>query len=856
MWNATLMARRRPKPDGDSKRPRPRPLPSSNEVNAPRRPLPAESRPKVTSSPTKEMSALERVMAARRGKAPPIPSYLNDDSDSSTDSSDDEGAVPMSRMEQEKQTRRRERARLQLEKEMTREQREKKMREMFAVADTDNSGTLDKDELRVCLTNSGFGFSKAEIEFMVVESDADGDGGVDFIEFAPLCYEMMIENLAKSLPDEEVERAEQERYKREQEEAWKKCPGMPLPAGTRVGHWEVIDDGNGNLYYYHRRSQQSMWDAPSEVLEHAAKLFRKEQKVDRRTIFGAAGELRKKKAAIAAAIAAGKKAEADLKERLAPSVAAQLAAFAAKKWALRAAVKSSKAQLVLNELTKVKRKKERELKKKEEEEAEAKRLAAITPREVREERERIRKEKERQEQLIRDREMTELEAELLKLFHDRGYSLENASPEMGLGCGTGGKEPDVLPILMKQIVRRAENKKYFERFDTVLEFEAVKNCIQRALWASAEKGWVPTAKICVELAKDPRDLLNLGKKNDTGETPLALACRHFRIQVVKVLMSGEITVSKPCFSRGRSALHWACDIEASRLPRNPKTKHESEEELAKRKKVRADGVLALVNILIDNGAMLEPLDEGCRTPLHLAAQREDSRIVKALLEAKTTRKGGSKKYRSQAQAMRGETPLHEAAKYGRLENMKLLLDAGADANSPTFGREDTPAHWAAGAGQTDALKILFSADVSVDTTDRCGRTPLHIASANGHCETISYLLSMGADIDRRDGGGLSSLHHSVKNSHLKAMTLLLQEGADQHAETRSGMNVLHLAIKTGDLSLVEILLGRGVNSESVDIKGRTPIDLAKHRGEVHITGFFATPLAKNLAARNALERFD
>ena len=77
---------------------------------------------------------------------------------------------------------------------------------------------------------------------------------------------------------------------------------------------------------------------------------------------------------------------------------------------------------------------------------------------------------------------------------------------MGTG-GKGGHAPEVLSHLVAQIAAKARDKKYFAHTDTVLEFEAVKTCLQRLLWASCEKGWVEAAATCVELSKDPRELV-------------------------------------------------------------------------------------------------------------------------------------------------------------------------------------------------------------------------------------------------------------------------------------------------------------------------------------------------------------
>jgi hypothetical protein len=47
-----------------------------------------------------------------------------------------------------------------------------------------------------------------------------------------------------------------------------------------------------------------------------------------------------------------------------------------------------------------------------------------------------------------------------------------------------------------------------------------------------------------------------------------------------------------------------------------------------------------------------------------------------------------------------------------------------------------------------------------------------------------------------------------------------------------------------------------VSADSVDFVGRTPEELAKERGNTHVSGFFCTPLAQNLAKRNAIERLN
>jgi len=60
-------------------------------------------------------------------------------------------------------------------------------------------------------------------------------------------------------------------------------------------------------------------------------------------------------------------------------------------------------------------------------------------------------------------------------------------------------------------------------------------------------------------------------------------------------------------------------------------------------------------------------------------------------------------------AQRGFTPLHMAAKFGKLRVAQLLLDKGADANAEGKYRL-TPLHVATHYGSTDVAMLLLDRD--------------------------------------------------------------------------------------------------------------------------------------------------
>lgn len=84
------------------------------------------------------------------------------------------------------------------------------------------------------------------------------------------------------------------------------------------------------------------------------------------------------------------------------------------------------------------------------------------------------------------------------------------------------------------------------------------------------------------------------------------------------------------------------------------------------------GHVPMAELLLDRGARLDPAADGV-SPLHVAAELDDSRLLRLLL----ARAPVDVDVRSQA----GTTPLLVAADRGRLDAVRLLVEAGADVNA-------------------------------------------------------------------------------------------------------------------------------------------------------------------------------
>ncbi|KAL2787914.1 ankyrin repeat-containing domain protein [Aspergillus keveii] len=93
----------------------------------------------------------------------------------------------------------------------------------------------------------------------------------------------------------------------------------------------------------------------------------------------------------------------------------------------------------------------------------------------------------------------------------------------------------------------------------------------------------------------------------------------------------------------------------------------------------------LVGKLISRGASTTAVTKDGRNLLHIASTARQSNIVGLLLEHNPSTIQASM---ANATCKRGRTPLHEAARSGRLETVSLLLDAGANASATDTNGKD------------------------------------------------------------------------------------------------------------------------------------------------------------------------
>ncbi len=128
--------------------------------------------------------------------------------------------------------------------------------------------------------------------------------------------------------------------------------------------------------------------------------------------------------------------------------------------------------------------------------------------------------------------------------------------------------------------------------------------------------------------------------------------------------------------------------------------------------------------------------------------------------------------------------------------MKVLFDAGGDANAVDTVLGYTPLLWAAGFGESKSVAILIEADADVNVVDTAeSRSPLMHAVRTGKTEGVAFLLKAGANVNDIDKTKSTALHIGAGNANvsLEKIVLLVEAGADVDAKDAAGQKPADLA---------------------------------------------------------------
>ena len=201
-------------------------------------------------------------------------------------------------------------------------------------------------------------------------------------------------------------------------------------------------------------------------------------------------------------------------------------------------------------------------------------------------------------------------------------------------------------------------------------------------------------------------------------------------------------------------------------------------------------------------------------------------------------------YRAKISPPHKLVPLYAAAFHGDTEEMRSLIEQGADANaSDRHGK--TALHYAAKFGETEIMQLLITNGADANVPDRHGYTALHIASNYGSQAAVKILLPMIHDLNAGNEWGYTALHYAAEHGHIEIMQLLITNGADVNQQSTFGRTPLHAAAQFPNTAPSKLLLAAGADPDIRDADSLLPVDIAKQRQNERVSRFLNTLTHQN-----------
>jgi len=314
---------------------------------------------------------------------------------------------------------------------------------------------------------------------------------------------------------------------------------------------------------------------------------------------------------------------------------------------------------------------------------------------------------------------------------------------------------------------------------------------------------------------------DVNKKDPDNESPLFIAVKKNRKEIVEHLLSKGAKVNDINGDYGTTALYRSC----------------------------FDGALDITKVLVDAGANINFKRMDGFSPLYIAVVNNQKHIVEYLVSkgVNIDEKNGQQE----------NTALVKACFDGSLDIAKVLVDAGANMNLKTKDKispllyaveykhkhiveyliskgvnidekngqvENTALIKACENGSLDIAKVLVDAGANINLKSKAGFAPLYMAVDKKHKPIVEYLISKGVNVNEKNGlDNGSALYLASYNGSLEIVTMLVDAGADVHLKPIHGYSPLYAAFENKHKPIMEYLISKGARVDEKNGPGEITV---------------------------------
>lgn len=181
----------------------------------------------------------------------------------------------------------------------------------------------------------------------------------------------------------------------------------------------------------------------------------------------------------------------------------------------------------------------------------------------------------------------------------------------------------------------------------------------------------------------------------------------------------------------------------------------------------------------------------------------------------------------------GLTLIHMAAFGGHVENVHVLISAGADVSS-TMEQCKWPGE-SLGQDEMKKIEIMVPDHDSLSWIVNCDYvSPLMLAVSQNHVRVVELLIDSGADCNQssKDQKFISPIFYAVNKGFIELVHLLLNRGSRADLQGDWKRQTLMHVVKHSQLA--KLLIDRGLSVDTVDKNGCTPLHYAAARHDIEV----------------------